>query len=194
MKALEQNLTMMEAQAENGIRTPQNSEASAVLIRPEREEVSIPSGLVISGDARIRGVLGEALLLCGVAPVLASSLDQAMQHIKAGKVDFAVCQDRLPDGRYKEVLLMQHAFGMDFPVIVVSRVGDWPEYFEALDLGAADFLAYPLIPGELQRIVRGLLHEERIRQPPQKAGTDGDWLFLDAGTDQEAPETRTRPV
>ncbi|HUL35391.1 MAG TPA: hypothetical protein VL128_16010 [Candidatus Eisenbacteria bacterium] len=186
MKALEQNLTMMEPQVENRLHGPQSLQASAVLIRPKREEVTIPSGLVISGDPRMRGVLGEALLLCGVAPVLANSLEHAVRHIKAEKVDFAVCQDRLPDGHYKELLLMRHAFGKDLPLIVVSRVGDWPEYFEALDLGASDYLAYPLIPGELQRIVRGLLRHEHIRQPPAEPRSQDDCLLIDSDFDQAA--------
>jgi DNA-binding NtrC family response regulator len=67
----------------------------------------------------------------------------------------------LPDGRYSDLLQLQQQNANNMPVIVVSRTGDWEEYFEALERGAHDFLAYPLIPGELQRILKTFLAERR---------------------------------
>ena len=176
MEALEQAHATIDFQREGsggGLRTRESSQA---LIRRKRKEIVIPSGLVISGDDAVRGTLGEALLLCGVAPVFANSLEQAARDIRAGKMSFGICQDELPDGKYKEVLLMKHAFENSFPLIVVSRTGDWPEYFEAIELGASDFLAYPLIPGELQRIVCNLLQELRA------GGQENLGLGVDTGS------------
>ena len=75
----------------------------------------------------------------------------------ADNIRFGVCQDRLPDGKYEDLLLLNHAVGISFPWIVVSRTGDWPEYLAAVELGAYDFLAYPPMQGELSRILRTLL-------------------------------------
>ncbi len=184
MKSLEQKLLTLDIHTDKrglGLPTQQTSPA-AVCADPK--EVTIPSALVISGDETVGGVVGEALLLCGAAPVFARTLEQASRHIREGKVRLGICQDRLPDGRYKEVLLMQHAFESTFPLIVVSRTGDWPEYFEALDLGASDFLAYPLIPGELQRIVQELMKERHPSLPKKTKPPQERALRLDAGLDQ----------
>jgi len=119
--------------------------------------VSLPSGLVVSSEDSIRFALAEALLLCGVAPVLASNLEQAAPLVTAYDFDFVLCQDSLPDGKYPELLLLKQASHHYSAMIVVSSTGNWPEYFEAIDLGAEDYLAYPLIPGELPRIIRASL-------------------------------------
>ena len=75
----------------------------------------------------------------------------------------------LPDGRYSDLLQLQQQSAYNTPVIVVSRTGDWEEYFEALERGAHDFLAYPLIPGELQRILKAFLAERRRQCKAQTA-------------------------
>jgi DNA-binding NtrC family response regulator len=165
MNAIDYNLTTIDPKGGEsglGLRSPR---AFPALLRQHRKEVTTPRGLVVSGDASIRSTLGEALLYCGVAPIFATTIEQATLQVARDDFRFAVCQDRLPDGRYDEVLHLQHAARSSFPLIVVSSTGDWPEFFEAVDLGAYDFLAYPLIPGELQRIIRNLLDEPSLRRP-----------------------------
>ena len=131
--------------------------ASFAPSRRPRNEVSIPNGLVVSGEDTMRLHLGEALLLCGVAPSFSSSLEQAAPLVATGDFSFVLCQDTLPDGKYADLLAFQRAARSNVPLIVVSPTGDWPEYFAAVDLGAQDYLAYPLVPGELPRIVRTAL-------------------------------------
>jgi DNA-binding NtrC family response regulator len=128
------------------------------------KEVSMPSGLVVSGDNAIRGTLAKILVNCSVVPVFADTIRQAAPYLAHDDLSFVVCQDRLSDGKYQDILLMQNAARSSYPLIVVSLTGDWREFFEALDLGVYDFLAYPLIPGEFQRIIRSLLHEQRLTQ------------------------------
>jgi DNA-binding NtrC family response regulator len=45
------------------------------------------------------------------------------------------------------------------PVIVVSRTGDWSEYLTAVRGGIFDYLAYPPIPRELQRVIQNAFRE-----------------------------------
>jgi DNA-binding NtrC family response regulator len=165
MGTFKEKIPTIELYGGTNAATSEFRESCALQRCAEKRSVSIPSGLVISGDFTMRGKVGETLLLCGVAPIFANSLQQATRRFQAGGLALVVCQDQLPDGRYHEVLLMQQAFESQFPLIVVSRTGDWPEYFEAIDLGARDFLTYPLIPGELQRIVRNVLQQERSGVP-----------------------------
>ena len=133
------------------------------------EHPDIPNGLVVSANDRIRGTLGEALLLSGMAPTLSTSLAESGKHLKAGDFSVGICEDLLPDGRYFDLLQLQQQNANSSPVIVVSRTGDWEEYFEALERGAHDFLAYPLVPGELQRILKAFLAERRRQSKAQTA-------------------------
>jgi DNA-binding NtrC family response regulator len=121
------------------------------------KEVAAPNGLIVSSDSSVRSALGETLLLCGATPVLAASVQEASQRIRSGHLRLGVCQDRLPDGKYEELLFLSRGTGTFIPWIVVSRTGDWPEYLAAMELGVYDFLAYPPIRGELPRIIRALL-------------------------------------
>ncbi len=148
-------------------RTVNNCESFPALAAHGRKQLNIPNGLVVSANDRIRGTLGEAMLLCGIAPVFAASIADSRQHITTGDLCIVICEDLLPDGSYCELLGLRQQREHKSPVIVVSRTGDWEEYFAAMELGAHDFLAYPLIPGELQRILRELLLDRRRQQRSQ---------------------------
>jgi DNA-binding NtrC family response regulator len=133
------------------------SEAFPFLRRTARGRFVVPNGLVVTPDYNKRGNLGEALLLCGVAPIFAGSIADAAHHLATSPITFIVCDHRLPDGSYDELLSLSRASVTPPPLVVISTTGDWPDYFQAIDRGAYDFLAYPLIPGELQRIVSAYL-------------------------------------
>jgi DNA-binding NtrC family response regulator len=136
-------------------------------------EVPIPSGLVVSADDFICGTLGDLLLRCCVAPVFAETVREAAREIADGNVSFVICEDKLHDGSYADLLQVQDAKGCSVSLIVVSRSGDWPEYLQAVDRGAYDFLAYPLIPGELERIIGNFLRYPHPNGPvPSRLGPD----------------------
>jgi DNA-binding NtrC family response regulator len=143
----------VDVQSPVALRAPKGSPRPAR--RPE-DPVLMPNSLVVSPDDSICGTLGEALSLWGIAPTFASTIGQAAPLIASGNLCVVLTQDTLPDGKYSTLLCLQRALGRLAPLIVLSKTGDWPEYFAALDLGAHDFLAYPLVPGELQRTIRSL--------------------------------------
>ena len=133
------------------------SKASKLAVSEQYSEVAIPNGLVVSADDSVCVTLGEILLRCCVVPVFAGTVREAAQDLTEGKLRLVICQDTLRDGSYADLLRMQRTMGGSLPFIVISRSGDWPEYFQAVDDGAYDFLAYPLIPGELERIIGNFL-------------------------------------
>jgi DNA-binding NtrC family response regulator len=149
--------------------TAHNCESFSSLVPQDGNQLITPKGLVISANDKIRGTLGETLLLSGIVPVLTTSLAESREYFAAGNPSIVVCEDLLPDGRYSELLRLNQQSDSKTPVIVVSRTGDWEDYFAALELGAHDFLAFPLLPGELQRIIRVSL-AERCRQQRAQSG------------------------
>jgi len=140
--------------------TSPNSHLTAAfpfLRRTARGHYVIPNGLVVTPDNHMRGNLGEALLLSGAAPIFAASIADAAYHLATSSINLIVSEHHLPDGDYPELLSLARAVIAPPPFVVISPTGDWPDYFEAIDRGAYDFLAYPLIPGELQRILTAYL-------------------------------------
>ena len=145
------------SRAAKGRYLPRATDSCTSLLRCFCDGLVIPNGLVVSSDYDCRAHLGEALLLCAVAPLFASNLREAIHHVSSSPMSVVVCDERLPDGTYKGLLPIVKSLHPATPTIVISPAGDWPDYFEALDLGAYDFLPFPLIPGELPRIVRNYL-------------------------------------
>jgi DNA-binding NtrC family response regulator len=138
-----------------------HSDTFPALLAQDGPGVEIPNGLVISADDAIRTTLGETLLLCGVAATFATTIADSRKHFAAGKLSLVLCEDLLPDGKYSDILKLTRRATSNAPVIVVSPTGDWQDYFAAIELGAHDFLAYPLIRGELQRIIHNCFAECR---------------------------------
>jgi len=121
--------------------------------------LKIPNGLVVSSDEEVRRQLAEALGQCGLAPVFASSVAGSEMALSGKKVFIVLCHDLMIDGKYDDIVKMVRRAGANVPVIVVSRTADWPEYLTAIRAGAFDYLAYPPIAGDLQRIIRNALLE-----------------------------------
>ena len=131
----------------------------AFALRQRRKGVmlKLPNGLVVSSDDEVRRKLAEILGQCGLAPVFASTVAESGMALAGHEVFIVLCNDCLADGKYEDIVKLVGRSGTRVPVIVVSRTGDWPEYFTAICGGAFDYLAYPPIPGDLQRTIRNAL-------------------------------------
>jgi DNA-binding NtrC family response regulator len=77
------------------------------------------------------------------------------------EISIVVCNDRLDDGKYEDIVKLVVRSETKAPVIVVSQTGDWPEYLTAMCGGAFDFLAYPPVAADLQQSIQNAL---RVRQ------------------------------
>jgi DNA-binding NtrC family response regulator len=73
------------------------------------------------------------------------------------EISVVVCNDRLDDGKYEDLLNLVVRSDAKVPVIVVSQTGDWTEYLAAMCGGAFDFLAYPPVAEDLQRTIQNAL-------------------------------------
>lgn len=116
-----------------------------------------PNGLVVSSDGEVRQKLAESLGECGLGSILSSTVAESRIAMAGRDVFVVVCNEWLPDGSYVDIVKLVARSCASIPLIVISRIGDWPEYFRALDRGAFDYLAYPPIRGELQRAIQNAL-------------------------------------
>jgi DNA-binding NtrC family response regulator len=123
--------------------------------------LQLPSGLVVSSDDEVRRKLAHVLRGCSMTPVLASSVAESGIALAGHEISVVVCNDRLDDGEYEDIVRLVVRSETKVPVIVVSRTGDWPEYLTAMSGGAFDYLAYPSIPGDLQQTIQNAL----LRRP-----------------------------
>jgi DNA-binding NtrC family response regulator len=115
--------------------------------------LSLPNGLVASSDGEVRRKLAEILGHGGLTPVLASTVAETRTALARYDVCMVLCDEFIVDGNYRAVIEIAEHAETKVPVIVVSRIGDWPEYLAAVLSGAFDYLAYPPVPEELQRVI-----------------------------------------
>ena len=104
--------------------------------------LQLPSGLVVSSDDEVRRKLAQVLRQCALAPVLASTVAESGMALAGNEIFIVVCNDRLDDGKYEDIVKLVVRSEIQVPVIVVSRTGDWPEYLTAMCGGAFDLPAY----------------------------------------------------
>ena len=121
--------------------------------------LGLPSGLVVSSDDEVRRELAEILDHGGLSPVLASTVAESRTALVRHDVCMVLCDEFIVDGNYRAVAEIAEHADAKVLVIVVSRTGDWPEYWAAIRGGVFDYLAYPPIAGELQRVIRRVFLE-----------------------------------
>jgi DNA-binding NtrC family response regulator len=119
--------------------------------------LQVPTGLVVSSDQEARRQLAQVLRQCALVPVLAASVVDSGTALVRNEISVVVCNDRLEDGKYEDLLNLVARSEAKVPVIVVSQTGDWPEYLAAMCAGAFDFLAYPPVAEDLQRTIQDAL-------------------------------------
>jgi len=131
--------------------------------RKKRVMLQVRSGLVVSSDDEVRRKLAQILQQCALVPVHACSVAESGIVLAGHEISIVVCNDRMDDGKYEDIVRLIVRYQGKVPVIVVSRTGDWPQYLTAIRGGVFDYLSYPPIPGDLQETIRNALLEQRRR-------------------------------
>jgi CheY-like chemotaxis protein len=111
--------------------------------------------VVVTHVTEVQQAFASALSPCGLAPILASTVQEALAILSRHPISLVFCSDDLPaDG--PEILIRQLSLKArrHVPVVVVSRLDDWERYLDFLSYGAFDYVLYPLTPSEIQRVVR----------------------------------------
>jgi ActR/RegA family two-component response regulator len=122
--------------------------------RKKRVMLPVPSGLVVSSDDEVRRKLAQVLRQCALAPVLASTVAESGMVLAGHEIAVVVCNDRMDDGKYEDIVKLVVRSETKAPVIVVTRTGEQPEYLAAMCGGVFDYLVYPPIHGDLQETIR----------------------------------------
>ncbi|HLK63929.1 MAG TPA: response regulator [Bryobacteraceae bacterium] len=113
---------------------------------------SVTSLLVVSSDEldhhSLHRILEDNCSLHG-----ASSRLQALSVLRQYRPRVVICDQRLSDGDWRDLLNdLQHQPGGP-PLIVSSRLADDRLWAEVLNLGGYDLLTKPFVPSEVNRVV-----------------------------------------
>lgn len=122
--------------------------------------------MVISHELGTQQVLASALGRCACAPIVTSSLQEAITILKRHPVALVFCSDDLPERNVESFIRQATRPPGGIPVVVVSRRDDWKRYVEFLQAGAFDYVVVPPNHEEIERIARAVLHQA---QPMKRA-------------------------
>jgi DNA-binding NtrC family response regulator len=100
--------------------------------------------LIVSSRIENKRTLLRSLEGLPVNTCSASTIFQALEFLATHPLAVIFCEERLPDGSYRELLTSLPSSPQMNRFIVVQCTGEWEEYLEALRLGAAEVLRAPL--------------------------------------------------
>jgi two-component system KDP operon response regulator KdpE len=118
--------------------------------------------LVCDDDSQILRALTVLLREGGFGVLSASTADGALDVAALHPLEAVIIDLLLPDGDGVEVCRRLREWG-DFPILVLSGLGDEETKVRALDAGADDYITKPFGPGELLARLRA-----NLRRGPAK--------------------------
>ena len=131
---------------------------------PAADRDGPPRVLVVDDDPRMLRFVRDALSGAGYAPLVTGAPDDLARVIRAEKPQLVLLDLVLPGSDGLE--LMQHVPELsDLPVIFISAYRRDETVAQALEAGAADYIAKPFSPTELVARVRAALRRHAEPEP-----------------------------
>lgn len=128
-------------------------------------EIPLPI-LIVSCRHENRKMLMRIFEGLSVDSYVAPTLEEARLALKSRPFSLVFCEERLPDGPYRELLSDIQCSSQDTQFVVLLCTGEWEEYLEALRLGAEEVLRCPLQPTDVDlaliRAARGGIYKREL--------------------------------
>ena len=121
--------------------------------------------LIVSSRIENRRTLLRALEGLPVSPFCASTIEQAVEVLVSHPMAVIVCDERVPDGSYRELLNLVLAQRPLNRFVVVLNTEEWKDYMEALKIGVVDVLRCPLQATDIDIALTRAMREGRLAIP-----------------------------
>jgi len=125
--------------------------------------LAVPPILIISSESDHREVLAARVSEFDLRTVCCGKVADAKALMASQDFGAVLCEDALPDGDFRSVISKMRRWTCRSPVIVVSERQDWDSYLTTVGAGAFEYVAFPPGPGELERVLWGVVSEWKRR-------------------------------
>ena len=124
--------------------------------------------LIVENDPLVSDLIGrQALQAAGYQPIIVSDVSSAISKAVQLAPDVIIINLNLPGLSGKDLMVALTSQGSQTPVIVLAQKGMEADIIQALRLGAADYLLWPVREAEVLNAVERVLkqvHERRERE------------------------------
>jgi len=115
--------------------------------------------LVVDDEENAREGLSKILSKEGYSVEVASDGKEAIDRLKKVRFDLVITDMRMPQMDGFEVLREIKKMSEDIGVIMITAFGEVDSYFEAMNLGAFEYINKPVKVDELKRVISKVLEE-----------------------------------
>lgn len=118
--------------------------------------------LIVSGRVENRERLSRILASRSISVFAVGTVAHAQELLQAQPIAIVFCDERLSDGTFRELVTSAKARHKSVEFIVVLSTGEWPEFLEALGMGA-DVIRYPFQPTDIDlALIRAIRRDLRV--------------------------------
>ena len=131
----------------------------------ETEMPSEVAALVVSPRLENRKALLRILDGLPADVFAVGRIAQAIEVMEARPIAVIFCEERVSDGTYRDLMAFAAAQQKNVQFVVLLTTGEWPEFLEALNLGA-EALRCPLQPTDVElALIHAMRKEQRVSVP-----------------------------
>lgn len=131
---------------------PKNATRRSRRVQPAEEPLRL---LAITTHLEDRIALNRILKGQHWHVFLATSCAEAIELLTSQQIPIVVCDHKLPDGGWQDILNHSAQYREDPTLIVTSRLADDHLWVEVLNLGGYDVLSKPFDEHEVRRVIAG---------------------------------------
>ena len=143
--------------------------------------------LIVEDDITFGMMLKTWLGKKGFEVSSVSTIARARKHIESQTVDLILSDLRLPDHEGIDLLKWMNEQGKAIPLIIMTGYADIQSAVLAMKLGARDYIAKPVNPGELLKKISEALQDSPSQvsssQTTSKATDEGQHSYLEGESD-----------
>ena len=117
--------------------------------------------VIVSSDSNHLSALTEILKKRGLEPICTPTVVQFRNVLSRHSIGLVFCDSTLSDGDYRDVINASRSVGSKARIVVTSRQANWPEYLEAIRVGAFDVISAPCRPKDVDWMVIQARRDDR---------------------------------
>ena len=119
--------------------------------------------IILSSNQNRSANLSEILKKQEIDPICAITVKQYRDILSKQALDLVFCDPKLPDGDYRDVINAARLAGSLARIVVTSRLASWPEFLEAMRVGAFDVISTPCRYKDVEWVMLQAMRDDRKR-------------------------------